>query len=406
MISKDQLRRDFPQLGSLVHGKELLYLDSAATALKYKASIEKESQFLLSESANIHRGSHYYGSEGTKRFEETRLKIAKYFGGNIQNWIFTKGTTHGINQLAKAMECKLKSGDQILVSRLEHHSNFVPWFELAKRKNAHCLPIELKDYQIDLDSLKKNLTTQTKIIAITHQSNVSGRLQDLKSIVALCKEKAPHAFIFIDGAQAVASQKFSVEDIGCDAYYFSTHKMFASYGLGCLYLSERSIDALSQFEFGGSMVQDVSFEKVTYLKSPHGFEAGTPPIAQVISFGAVLDYLDRQFEANEIWDHEVDICKQSYLKLKELDLFELAIFNEDVPTNILSFVPKWGHAEDYAHILDKQGVAVRSGHLCCQPFLKSLGASSVLRISFSVYNLSEDVDKLFNAFKKAKEMLV
>ncbi|MEI7973178.1 MAG: SufS family cysteine desulfurase [Bdellovibrio sp.] len=407
-MSFEKVRSDFPQLTQKRQRRALVYLDSAATALKPWPVIQSLSEFYSYEVANVHRSAHYLSDQATRKFEHTREKVAEFIQAfSSQEVVFTKGTTEGINLVASTWgEKNIQSGDEILVTALEHHSNFVPWQNLAKLKQASLVvaPVDVDGVLHEEDVLCR-LGPRVKLLAITQMSNVTGQKPDLRTLIAAAKERGIR--VLVDGAQWVANHPTSVRELGCDFYVFSAHKLFGPTGLGVLWGSQELLNSLPPYQFGGSMIDSVSVQGTTYLSSPQRFEAGTPPIAEVIAFAASLQYV-QNLGWSLITEHKLKLsrlCRELLLSHPRLRLFGPIQRNEQVETPVFSFEMEGLHAFDLAQILDQQNVALRSGHLCAQPLLEATGAKSFLRASISIYNNEQDLLLFSEALQKAQEML-
>jgi cysteine desulfurase / selenocysteine lyase len=396
------VRSQFPQLKRSVHGHPLVYLDNGATTLKPQSVIDRISSYYASEVANIHRGAHFLGDEGTAHFEAVRAQVQKFIGAAApEEIVFTKGTTDGINLLAQTLCSPLKAGDEILLSEMEHHSNIVPWQMAAETRGVKIKAVRVtEDGEIDRGDFTAKLQGRVKIVSLTHLSNVLGTINPIAELVSLAK--AAGAVTVIDAAQTVALGLVDVRRLGCDYLVFSAHKMYGPTGLGVLYGRKELFSLLPPYQGGGSMIDQVTFEKSTYLEIPHRFEAGTPPIAQVIGLGAAIEFLQSLDFA------EVKAMEKSLLARLEGALLESRcqiVGRSPSRANILSFNRPGAHASDVGQLLDQQGVAVRTGHHCCQPLMARLGISSTVRVSLAAYNTMDDIDRFLLAYKKANEVL-
>ena len=401
----EKLRKDFPQLQTQVNSKPLVYLDNAATTLKPNVVIDAMTKHLSFDVSNVHRGIHTLSETGTRHFEETRIAIQELINAHhVHEIIFTKGTTDGLNLLANSFSEKfINEGDEILLSQMEHHSNIVPWQMVAEKRGAHVIMIPVNDNgEIDLDVYKKLLTSKTKIVSVVHTSNTLGTTNPVKEMAKLAHEAG--AKICIDAAQSIAHMKIDVQDLNCDFLVFSAHKMYGPNGIGVLYGKEDLLNAMPPYQGGGSMISEVTFEKTTYHVLPNKFEAGTPVIAEVIAFKSALDYVNAiGFEKIEAYEHELlEYATNELLKIEGIRIIGTA----KNKAGVLSFEVKGIHPQDLGTILDKQGVAIRTGHHCTQPLMKRFGVTACARASFTFYNTKEDVNTFINAVKKAKTFLL
>ncbi|MCD4807652.1 MAG: cysteine desulfurase [Methanococcoides sp.] len=386
--------KDFPILAQKVYGKRLVYLDNAATTQKPDTVIDTISDFYRSDNSNIHRGVHYLSEVSSERYEEARKKVSDFIGArNSSEVTFTSGTTGSINQVARSLGPSLR-GNEVLVTGVEHHSNIVPW-QLAGAK-VKAIPMD-DDCNLLIDSME--ITNKTKLIAIAHASNVLGCVNEIKEITKIAKD---HDIpVLVDAAQSIQHLPLDVKDIGCDFLAFSGHKMYASTGVGVLYTSDRFSDIMPAIG-GGGMIDRVSLDKTTYLDPPLRFEAGTPDIAGAISISAAIDYMQK-IGMDKIKNHEHDVYSYSRDKLLEMDNV-MVYGNTNEMCGAVSFNLDKIHHYDTGLILDKIGVAVRTGHHCAQPLMRSLGIEGTVRASFALYNTKEDVDMLVEGIEKVEMM--
>ncbi|OIP97847.1 cysteine desulfurase CsdA [candidate division WWE3 bacterium CG09_land_8_20_14_0_10_39_24] len=409
------IRKDFPILSRRINNKKLVYLDNAATTQKPKAVIEAISNFYLNHNANIRRGVHTLSEEATAKFEEVYKKTAKFIGAkSVDEIIFGSGTTEAINMAAKCFEKSFfwdKEGE-IIVTEMEHHSNILPWMSILDRKenifgfsnvkNLKVIRIN-KDGILDLDHLKSLLTSKTKIVAISHISNVLGTINPVKEIVKMVKENSS-ALVLVDGAQAVPHQKINVQSLGCDFYAFSSHKMLGPTGVGVLWCKKEILEKLPPFLFGGGMIEEVYFDKAVWADIPHKFTAGTSNISGVIGFGAALDYLEKTgLSLIEKQEKElVSYCIDSLSNIPGLTIYgPLDISKRG---SVVAFTLFGVHPHDLASVLDSYGIAIRSGHHCAMPLHNKLGISATARASFYLYNTKLDIEALVAGIKKAKKI--
>ncbi|MCS3923894.1 aminotransferase class V-fold PLP-dependent enzyme [Methanosalsum natronophilum] len=388
------LRDDFPILKNKIYGQRLVYLDNAATSQKPSSVIDSISDFYKYDNSNIHRGVHYLSELSSDLYEEARKKVSTFIGSSDPSEItFTAGTTDSINQVAFSLKSTLM-GNEVLISGMEHHSNIVPW-QLAGAK-IKTIPMD-EDCNLLLDSME--ITDKTKLIAISHVSNVLGTVNDIKRITEIA---ADHDIpVLVDAAQSIQHLPLDVEKIGCDFLAASGHKMYASSGIGILYTNNRYSDIMPA-RGGGGMIDKVTFEGSTYLSPPLRYEAGTPNISGAISVGAAIDYM-QNIGLDKIREHEHDVY--SYAKERLLDTDGITVYgnNEDMCGSI-SFNIENIHHYDLGLILDKMGIAVRTGHHCAQPLMELLGTEGTVRASFALYNTKEDIDILMDGIEKARMM--
>lgn len=396
---------DFPLLTQRVRGKNLIYLDSAATTLKPWPVIEKVGHFLTYQTANVHRGAHYLSDQATAAFEESRQKVATFLNaGSSSEIVFVKGITEAANLVAQSWGRKnLKSGDVILLTEMEHHSNIVPWQLVAEAVGAKIkiVPVNDRGELIQEEAEKLFNSENIKLVAITHVSNTLGTVNDIAWYAK--KAHAKGAVIFVDGAQAVANRAVDVRALDVDFYAFSGHKLFAPYGIGALYGKLAILDAMPPYQGGGSMISEVRFEGTTYHDVPHRFEAGTPNIEGVLGLGAAIDYVQK-LGWSAIQTHEHSLLEEATEKVSAIPGIRLIGEARD-KVAILSFVLQGTHPSDVGQILDQENIAVRSGHHCTQPLMKRFGVPGTVRASFSVYNSVGDIDQLVKGLMKAKELL-
>jgi cysteine desulfurase / selenocysteine lyase len=401
----EALRADFPQLKRLVRDKRLVYLDSAATTLKPVGVIEAVRESMSLGASNVHRGAHYIGDEVTGRFEKVREKARKFVGaGSASEIIFTRGTTEGMNLIAQTLgKVRLKAGDEILLSQMEHHSNIVPWQMIAQEKQAKVrfIPVN-EDGSLDLPAGLAMISEKTRIVSLVHLSNALGTINPVAQIFKAAKEFG--AFTVLDAAQSIAAFKVDVTELGCDFLAFSAHKIFGPTGVGLLYGRLEILESLPPYQGGGSMISEVRENGVDFLPPPNRFEAGTPAIAEVMGFGAALDYVGTiGFE--EINQHDQLMMARAEAGLREIQGVR-RIGTAEKRSHVISFLLEGSHPSDVGAILDEQGVAVRAGHHCCQPLMRRYGIPGTVRASFSIYTSEEDVEQFLGAVRKAKDLLL
>lgn len=400
-----KVRSQFPALTQKVHGKRLVYLDSGATTLKPQSVIDRITHFYSFETSNVHRGAHYLGDVATQGFEGARQKVASFLGAKEpEEIIFVRGTTEGINLVANSWgSTNIKAGDEILVTVMEHHANIVPWQMLAEKVGARVVAVDILDNgDLDVEDFKKKLTSKTKLFAFTACSNVLGTYTDVQHLTKLAHEAG--AKVLIDGAQIVSQAAVNVQNIECDFFVFSAHKLFGPFGFGVVFGKRELLEQMPPYQGGGSMISKVTFEKTTYNDIPYRFEAGTPHVEGAIGLHAALDFVE-EIGFENIHHYEMNLLKEGTEKL--LQIPDVKIFGTSAQKGaLLSFNLKGLHHSDVGQIMDQAGVAVRAGHHCTQPLMARLGVPGTVRASFSVYNSSEDIDAFINAVAKAREMLL
>ena len=404
MLDAAKIRQDFPILSKLVYGKPLVYLDNAATSQKPSSVIQTLVDYYEGYNSNVHRGVHALSMESTQRYEEAREKVARFIGApSIENLIFVRNTTEGINLVAGTWAtANLNAGDEILVTEMEHHSNLVPWQQLARAKGATLRFIPVTDEgTLDLSDLDSLINHQTKLVAMTHMSNVLGTINPVKDITA--KAHAVGAHVLIDAAQSVPHLPVDVTDLDCDFLAFSSHKMLGPTGIGGLYVKSSVLEQMEPFLTGGEMVQEVTFQSATWNDLPLRFEAGTPNIAGSIGLGAAVDYLEA-LGMDEVHQHETEITQYALEALKEL-AEEFTFYGPTDPAQrggIISFSSTHIHPHDLGTILDRAGIAIRAGHHCAMPLVRDrLGVAATARASFYIYNTTDEVDLLVATLKDA-----
>ncbi len=403
MLDIQKIRADFPILSQKVNGKPLVYFDNGATSQKPQVVIDAISKYYSEINANIHRGVHTLSQLATDAYEQSRLKIQKHINAQFSHEVlFTAGTTHGINLVTNGFASILKSGDEVLVSALEHHSNIVPWQMLCEKTGAVLKVIPMNAagelIQSEYDQL---LSDKTKIVTVNHISNALGTLNPVKEMIA--KARKFSAAVLIDGAQAVPHLIPDVQDLDCDFYVFSGHKICGPTGTGILYGKEEWLNKLPPYQGGGEMIKEVTFAKTTYAELPHKFEAGTPNIAGGIVLGVALDYMN-EVGFDNIQQQEKLLLEYGTKRLLEIE--GLKIYGTAAEkTSVISFNIDGIHPYDIGTIIDKQGIAVRTGHHCAQPIMDFFGIPGTIRASFAFYNTLEEIDSMVNAVQKAQKML-
>ncbi|ECK4200481.1 cysteine desulfurase [Listeria monocytogenes] len=404
MIDIQKIRADFPILAQEINEKPLAYLDNAATSQKPKQVIEALTHYYEFDNANVHRGVHTLAARATDAYESARGKVAKFIHAReVAEIIFTRGTTSAINLVVDSYaEANIEAGDEIVISYLEHHSNLIPWQQLAKRKGAVLKYIELEeDGTISVEQAQKTIGEKTKIVALAHVSNVLGTITPIKEIAAIAHQFG--AVILVDGAQAVPHMEVDVVDLDADFYAFSGHKMMAPTGIGALYGKRELLDAMEPTEFGGEMIDFVELYDSTWKELPWKFEAGTPIIGGAIALGAAIDYLAKVGLAN-IHAHEQALVSYAIEEMSKIE--GITIYGPKDASKrcgLVTFNLEGAHPHDIATILDEDGIAIRAGHHCAQPLMKWLDVSSTARASFYIYNTKEEIDALIDGLKLTKE---
>lgn len=397
----EAVRRDFPILSRQVYGKPLVYLDSGASAQKPQTVIDAVSGTYSNEYANVHRGLHFLSNAATDAYEAAREKVRRFINaGSVDEIVFTKSTTEAINTVAYGYGMpKIGEGDEIVLTIMEHHSNIVPWHFIRERQGAVIKWVPVADNgAFNITDFEAQLTERTKLIALTHMSNVLGTVVPVKEVCRIARERGIP--VLIDGSQAAVHMNVDVRDIDCDWYVFTGHKVYGPSGIGVLYGKAAMLEKMRPFQGGGEMILDVSEDEVSYNAPPHRFEAGTPPIAQAIGLGAALDYME-QIGRDAIAAHEADLCAYAHEKLSQIN--SLRVFGTAPGKGaIISFELEGIHAHDISMVIDRSGVAVRAGTHCAQPLLRRFGVTSTCRASFGMYNTRHEVDVLYDALLKAR----
>ena len=403
MFDIQRIREDFPILKRIVNGKPLVYFDNAATSQKPKVVIDALVDYYSNYNANIHRGVHTLSQEATNAYEDARKKLQVHFNAaKLYEIIFTSGTTHGINLVATGYATLLNKGDEIIVSALEHHSNIVPWQMLCERTGATLKVIPINEHgELIFSEYEKLLSNKTNLVFVNHISNTLGTINPIKEIID--KAHAVGAHVLIDGAQACPHLKPDMQQLDVDFYVGSAHKMCGPTGIGFLYGKEELLNILPPYQGGGEMIKEVTFEKTTYADLPHKFEAGTPNIADAIAFGVAVDYMNEiGFESIASYENEL----LQYATEKLLNIEGLKIYGTSKhKTSVISFNIENIHPYDIGVIIDKLGIAVRTGHHCTQPIMDFYKIPGTVRASFAFYNTKEEIDLFVEALKKAKMML-
>lgn len=404
MLNFSELKKDFPIFQTKMHGKPLIYLDSAATAQKPNLVIDTITDFYRNHYGTVHRAIYELSIHATTKYEETRAKIAKFLNsGKPEEIIFTRGTTESINMVAYSFgKAFIKPGDEIIISEMEHHSNIVPWQILCEDRGAILKVIPINDLgELQLDIYEQLLNPKTKLVAITHVSNALGTLNPIKKIVSMAH--AVGAKCLVDGAQSTPHMKIDVQDLDADFYVFSGHKVYGPTGIGILYGKKELLDQMPPYQGGGDMIEKVTFDKTTYNTLPLKFEAGTPLIAEVLGLGAAIDYI-QTIGLDAIYAHEHDLLTYATDQIEEIP--GIRILGKAAQKGaILTFVVDGVHSLDLATLLDLQGIAIRSGHLCTQPVMRHFGITSTARASFALYNSRLDVDAFILALNDSIKKL-
>ncbi len=401
----DHLRADFPILDRLVNGKRLAYLDSGATTQKPNQVIDAVSDYYRTCNSNVHRGAHTLADEATTAYEGARAKIANFIGASSSDEvIFTRGTTGGINTIAYGWGLnRLEKGDRILLTIMEHHANVVPWQLIAKHTGAELVYLELDDdYQVDLSDLDKIMDERVKIVSVSGMSNVTGTIGPVAELVAAARQVG--AIVIVDAAQSVPHLPTDVATLGADFIAFSAHKMLGPTGIGALWGRREILEEMEPAEGGGEMIADVQLYESRWAPIPHKFEAGTPPIAQAVGFGAAIDYIEK-IGMGEVRRHEIEITRYALDQLATVpDLTVVGSNDVALRGGAISFELGDIHPHDVATILDQDGVAVRAGHHCAKPLMRYLNVPATARASFYVYTTQEDIDQLVTGLHRAREL--
>jgi len=399
----DNIKKEFPIFSKKIHNNDLVYLDSANSSQKPQSVIDRIYDFYSNEFSNVGRSVHYLAVKATNLYEDTRVSVQKYLNAKDNNEIvFTKGATEAINLVANTFGQKyLKEGDEILITELEHHSNYVPWHYLRKNRGIKIQFAEVNDEgEVTIESIEKKITKKTKIIAVTHLSNVTGAILPIKEITELAHSKGIP--ILVDGCQSAPHLKLDMQDLNCDFYTISCHKMYGPTGLGILYAKKKWLEELPPYQGGGGMIKEVKKEEIIYGDLPNKYEAGTMATAQVVAFNESINFLNK-IGIDNIAKHEKELMDYGKEVLRKNNSVRL-IGNPKKKGAVLSFTIDGIHPHDIATILDEDGVAIRAGHHCCQILHEKLGLNATARASLGVYNTKEDLDKLNEAINKCKKI--
>ncbi len=399
-----RIRKDFPILDQQVYNKPLVYLDSAASSQKTLSVLKKEEQLHLEYYGNIHRGAHFLADQATNEFEAVRDLVKDFIhAGSREEIVFTKGTTESINLVAFSFgEAFVKAGDEIIVSEMEHHANIVPWQLMAKRKGARIVKLPFSDDgRLEVEKLDELINEKTRLIAVAHVSNTLGTINPVREIIA--KAHAQGVKVLVDGAQAVKHLPVNVQALDADFYVFSAHKMYGPNGVGVLYGKKELLDQMPPYQGGGEMISEVTFENTTFNEVPYKFEAGTPHITGVIAFGEAIRYLQK-LDLNAVADYENSLLAYATQKLMEIP--GMTIFGtQPEKSGVITFNIEGIHPFDLGTMLDKMGIAVRTGRLCADPVMDHYGVQATIRVSFAVYNTFDEIDQFIAALKKLVVML-
>ena len=404
MLDTNKIRKDFPILKIKSNNKPLIFFDNGASSQKPKMVLDKINEVYETKYANIHRGIYDLSQKATEAYEDARKKIQKFINSKSEKEIiFVRGATEAINLVAESYGLNnLKKGDEIILSQMEHHSNIVPWQLLRDKIGIKINVLQInKNGDIDLTEFNKLLTKKTKLVSILHVSNALGTIVPLKELISIAhKKKIP---VFVDGCQSVPHMKVDVVNLDADFYCFSGHKIYGPTGIGVLYCKKKILEKMTPYQGGGEMISKVTFNKTTYQDSPYKYEAGTPNIVGAIALGSAIDYVTK-INIEKIYEHEQNLLKYATEKIKNLNEVKI-IGNSKKKAAIISFVVKNTHPNDVGVILDNQGIAVRTGHHCCQPLMEFYNISSTVRASFGVYNTFEEIDCFYDGLKNAINLL-
>ncbi len=398
----DNIKSSFPAINQTVYGKQLVYLDNGATTQKPQSVLDAMQQYYSLDNANVHRGVHYLSQKSDKAFEAVRRKAQHFIGASLpEEIIFTYGTTDAINLLAHSLGELLSEGDEIIITEMEHHANIVPWQMLRDRKNIKLKVVKIHDDGLlDIEHYRSLLSDRTKIVSVSHVSNVLGIANPIGTMIAMAHEYG--AKVIIDAAQSIAHVEINVKTLDCDFLVFSAHKMYGPTGVGVLYGKKEHLEAMPPFRGGGAMINEVRFDKTTYNVLPFKFEAGTPPIAAIVGMGAAIDFI-QSIGMHDIERYERELSHYLYHSLERIqDVNILGSFHDRAP--IVSFTLGSIHAHDVATILDKQGVAARAGHHCAMPLMERYGVNATTRVCAGIYNTLSDIDTLVTALKTVREV--
>ena len=397
------IKKDFPLLKQTAHGKPLVYLDSGATAQKPQAVIDVVKHYYQHDNANVHRGLYGLSERATKAYEDARQKIKEFINAkHVHEIIFTRGTTEAINLVAYSFGAlQVKQGDEIIISAMEHHSNIVPWQILCERTGATLKIIPVKDDgSLDLEQYKTLMTERTKLVGLVHVSNVLGTVNPVKEIIKMAHQN--NIPVLLDGAQAIPHMRIDVQDLDCDFYAFSSHKLYGPTGVGVLHGKSKWLDAMPPYQSGGDMIRRVSFAKTEYNVLPYKFEAGTPNMAGVIGLGAAIDYVNL-IGFDKIAKHEVALTKYTNEVLQNIPGLRI-IGTTPNKIGVISFVMEQAHPHDISTILDSEGIAIRAGHHCAMPLMERFKVPATARVSFAFYNTKQELEPLVQGLYQVKKI--
>jgi cysteine desulfurase/selenocysteine lyase len=396
------LREEFPLLGTTVHGRPLVYLDSAATSQKPRSVIRRITRYYERENANIHRGVYALSAEATAEYDRVRAQVARFLGAAPEEIVFTRGTTEAINLVASSWGgAFLRPGDEIVVTAMEHHSNLVPWQLAAERTGAALRVAPVTDAgELDLDAFAALLNERTKLVAAVHVSNALGTINPVRRIADLAH--AAGAVVLVDGAQSAPHLAVDVAALGCDFFAFSGHKLYGPTGIGALYGRRALLERMPPWQGGGDMIERVEYERSTWAPVPQKFEAGTPHIAGVAGLGAALEFVERT-GLDAMAAHEHELLAYATERVREVPGLRV-IGTAPMKAAVLAFTLEGAHPHDVGTILDRAGIAIRAGHHCCQPLMRRLGVPATARASFACYNTDEEIGKLVDALRKVREV--
>ena len=397
------IRSEFPILSREVNGKPLVYLDSAASAQKPEAVISAQSNQMRTAYANVHRGLHTLANEATAAMEDAREDVRRFLNApSVEEIVFTGGATEGINLVASGLAESIRPGDEIILSVMEHHANIIPWHFLRERYGAVLKWVTLnEDGSLDMEAYEAAFSERTRFVAMTHMSNVLGSVTNAREIVRTAHEHG--AQVLLDGCQSAVHMKVDVQALDADFFVFAPHKVYGPNGVGVLFGKRAALEALRPYQGGGEMIETVTMDGVSYGEIPHKFEAGTPPIVEIIALGAAIRWLE-QFDRADIHAHEMALYERAASSLRQINRLRIHGTAEG-KGSVLSFSVEGAHPHDIAQILDKFGVAIRAGHHCAQPLMSHLGVSATARASFGLYNTMEEVDVFVESLEKSLRML-
>ncbi|MFC3150238.1 SufS family cysteine desulfurase [Litoribrevibacter euphylliae] len=401
----DLIRKDFPILDQEVNGHPLVYLDNAATTQKPQAVIDALAAYYQADNSNVHRGAHTLSDRATQAFEDARVVVQKFLNASAsEEIIWTRGTTEGINLVAQTYgRANVQAGDNVIISAMEHHSNIVPWQMLCEQSGAELRVIPVNDKgELQFEEFLKLLDDRTKLVSVVHVSNALGSINPVEDIIEAAHKL--NAKVLVDGAQAVAHWTIDVQALDCDFYVFSGHKLYGPTGIGALYGKKALLDAMPPYQFGGEMIEQVSFTGTTFNKLPYKYEAGTPNIAGAVGLAAAIHYLE-SLDRESLIAHEDALLAHAQTRAAEIPEIQL-IGTAEKKVSVMSFLIKGAHPHDVGTLLDQQGVAVRTGHHCAMPIMEQYCIPGTVRASFTFYNTIEEVDALFDAINKVKMFLL